>query len=405
MRLRRLGLSVVVHARRAIAHRITRLETVRSLDVLQHAFPELAFGDRQGISSHDGGISLWKGGEEDIPPGYMIDRSVFEVALMRLALDSGVQFTEEPPHNGIPTIVATGRHGGQKRRRIVPWRQVALSCELVPAKRMPSVWLEPLDCGWLWALRGENTLTATLFVDPASVKTSPSDTYYQCLEKSQFGRMVHLSPRNGIVSFEVTPSVAQSSSPLVLGDAALARDPLCAQGLNSAVSDGLAGAIIASALTKDELTPELAQKFLDGRQRRSTARHLRELGAAYASSGRTESYWMARALSAEKTAPPHSAWHPETVLGLSSRWRFGTAPILNEARVVEHEVLLSDDDESEPVAWLAGSPARAFLNPSAPPQTARALVSGWVKRGLLEPAQAPPLVHWLTSREILVPAH
>lgn len=399
--LARLGVSVRVSSR--TPSRYSRIETLHSLEVLQHTVPDIPMN---AFRRHEGGITWWTGSEEATSPGWTVDRAQLNLALHEMALKSGVSIVPNTAQIGVATVKinAAGRHGGLPRQRLTQWRQIGITAPVQALPSLPPVWLESLPNGWLWFVQHGGRSEVTVFTAPDD---SPPVRQKEMLEQSRLaGKFVLTGPS---VCCEVTPSVCSRGvkfGPPILpaGDAAVSRDPLAAQGINAALSDGAAVAVAALECLKGE--QDKCIRFLSQRRELATRRHLREITAAYAKSGRREDWWTVRAGGAEilKNSIPNVSWHPSTILKRSESWCLIDGLALNNGRIIDTPLLMPDRQDLEPIAWLGGHPVNEFLPERGELRPARDIAADWVMRGLISRTDAASTIRWFVENGILAEA-
>jgi flavin-dependent dehydrogenase len=399
-----------------------RIETLHSTEVLEHILPRQAIGEGDGMRPHAGGVSWWTGEPENTSPGWTVDRAVFEPALhdMARAMDvpvihgDGITLTSAGDawtvecggrkFTGRVVISAAGRHAGQ-RTRLTSWRQIALTARCRFLREPVPVWSEPLADGWLWCVHRNESAEVTVFADPGHTHGPPGERMEALLAQSRLHAKIELT--SPVMSSEVTPSAFSdktSAGPPLLpaGDAAVARDPLAAQGLAAAVSDGAAAAAAAAACLSGDR--ENGERFLAQRRAMAARRHVREIAVAYDRASRGEPFWLARSRGAHlpATAVSPDAWHPHALLRRSDAWTISSGLALRDRNIVTEPMLVPRSPGRDPVAWFAGHPAADFLPADGETISAVQLAARWIHRGLLRDTDVPEAVRWFAENEILV---
>lgn len=396
--LARRGVSVKVCSRTPSRH--SRIETLHSLEVLQHTVPNIPM---DAFRRHEGGITWWTGSEEATSPGWTVDRAQLHRALHEVALAAGVSIVPQSAQIGAAAlrINAAGRHGGLPRQHLTQWRQVGITASVRALHPLPPVWSEPLTNGWLWLVQHKSRAELTVFTDPDG---SPPARLAEMLAQSRIAQRVVLT--GPTLCCEVTPSVCSCGAepgPTILpaGDAAVSRDPLAAQGLNAALSDGAAVAVAALECFKGERGK--AEQFLLQRRDLATRRHVREITTAYSRAGRHETWWKVRGEGTKRFRLPVPAetWHPSTILRRSETWNAAKGLTLMREQIVETTLLLPDRQDLDPVVWFGGHPVHEFLPAWGEACSAGAIVVGWVRRGLIKRADAPFAIRWFVENGLL----
>lgn len=398
--LAKRGVSVTVASRPPSRH--SRIETLHSLEVLQHTVPDIS---KDAFRRHEGGITWWTGSEEVTPPGWTVDRSQLHRGLHEMAREAGVSIVNHSIQVAAAvTINAAGRHGGLPRQRLTQWRQIAVTAPVSLLKPLPPVWSETLPDGWLWLVQHSGRAEVTVFTDPGA---SPSLRFTQMLEQSRVAETIALT--GPPTCCEVTPSACSAGEEignpiLPAGDAAVSRDPLAAQGLNSAFSDGAAVAVAALECLRGER--KRAEQFLSQRRHLAARRHLREITTAYSRAGRHEPWWKVRGEGSISSRLPVSAdtWHPSTILRRSENWHAVIGLTLEGERIVEATMLVPDTQDIDPLARFGGHPVENFLSARGEALSAGTIVAGWVKRGLISRDDAPMAIRWFVENQVLVRA-
>lgn len=396
--LAKRGVSVTVASRAPSRH--SRIETLHSLEVLQHTVPDIPM---DAFRRHEGGITWWTGSEEVTPPGWTVNRAQLHRALCEMAKEAGVSIVDHRVQLGAAavTINAAGRHGGLPRQRLTKWRQIAVTAPVSLLKPLPPVWSETLPDGWLWLVQNNGRAEVTGFTNPGA---SPSLRIAQMLEQSRVAETIALT--GPPTCCEVTPSACydcdEIGNPILpAGDAAVSRDPLAAQGLNSAFSDGAAVAVAALECLRGER--QRAEQFLSQRRHLATRRHLREIAIAYSRAGRHEPWWKVRGEGPNSSGRQVLAdsWHPSTILRRSENWHAVVGLMLDGEQIVETMLLVPDRNDLDPLAWFGGHPVDTFLPKRGEALSAGTIVAGWVKRGLVNCADAPMAIRWFVENDLL----
>ncbi len=393
------------------------LETLQNLAVASFAFPGLVVGQAFGISELTGGISWWNGEERELPAGFVVDRALFDRALLALAADRGIETVATPlaPRPDRWMIDASGRRSPWREAQpLVPWRQRALLAVTTQSEMgLPAMWLEALPAGWLWGLRSGagGRYAVSLFVDeePGTGAETIQATWWRLLRTSRAWPWLATLTFSDPMQRDVTPLAARTLGglePLLIGDAALARDPLAAQGLSAGISDGLAAAAVFNTLALDPGGRGRVREFIAERQRHACTEHLRALGRAYRAVPFDTPFWRRRR---ELEAPPETTPPvlPDTPLAdicwtMSTAWRLRQAPVLDGDRIVLAECLCSPSSE-EKFAFFEGRPIRDFFAGLETGARSREILALWTARGLLDEVRGLHVLRWLAARSVLVP--
>ncbi len=431
-RLHALGHRVAVIAPPATrTHR--QLETLPHVEVVSHAFPGLDLTAPTLVATARAGVSWWTGDETATHSVSVIDRGSanetgLDEQLLYHAARAGVCIHaiehgtarmrfDEIWHVSTPSlnlrsrflIDATGRHSSLRQRTpLTTWQQVVITGELQLKPDAPALWTESLPDGWLWAIRDRtNHCLVSLFVDPSSVPMDRGQLWERTLRESRLAAEIASSLRTTLHLQEATPAAADSvfaRNMLHLGDAALARCPLAAQGLSAAISDGQSAAIALHSLMAGTTTAPVVTEFLNSRHQQAVQCHVKFLAESYAATSFDTSYWQSRgaAGSFNTHALPVLTDLDQPVM-LAPQWQLRPHPTLEGDCIRVAPCLCSAE---ETLRWIAGCPAAELLAPlcSSASTTIRALLLNWAACQVAEGQRARQVLDWLSQRRVLVPA-
>lgn len=371
--------------------------------------------------------------------GYLVDRSKLEACLLDAARRAGVRVIAtrvgdvparrdrggwlvrlgKPIFQEIEVdflIVATGRKPllFQRRTRIMPsllalysrWRRP-------PPQARTQIAIEALRDGWVWsATLADGRHTAVAFMAPALCSRSPKlsiESIYlsflseaaslrNCLNGSQIAR-VSACDASAILSNEVI-----GNDWMLVGDSAVALEPISAQGIQVALKLGCQGAVVVHTLISTPSSATMAQTFYRKQCRAIAARHTRTAIEFYARPERfrDEPFWMARA-SCNTNLPPRPALPPcpidtTTPLRLSTDASLRDVPCLIGDRICL-QTALDHPRLDGPISHLGDVAVAPLLRGITPGQTAGELCSSWLRAGLTE--RPLTLLGWFLKNGVL----
>ncbi len=312
-------------------------------------------------------------------------------------------------------VIATGRTRRGSDAGNGP-RTLALYAYWAGASLPDDPSIESMDDGWCWGVPipgiGYNALA---FVDAERVRGGGRDVIEACYarmmaQSSLVAPGARATRTSRVRVADATPVVSATcvdDGYLCVGDAALALDPLSSSGVQKAVQNALAGAIVANTmLRRPDATDDAMACFRD-QVHGAAARHAAWSGAHYAEVAALlpdRPFWSARAgappdLATVRTAEAARApVTPDTPLVLSPLASLRQIPCLEE-EFVTRRAALHHPALDAPVAFIGGRPVAALLDavPDAP--TADGLVRHWG----LGVADGRAIARWFVTLGILVP--
>jgi flavin-dependent dehydrogenase len=398
-----------------------------------------------GLGAPVAGWVHWQGAAEPASgaPGCLVDRARFDAALQRAARAAGARWLS-PVHAHAPRQLGDGRwcvalhegatvvadavlvaSGGGARAaagqpRTVAWCGRWIGVRGTAARTV----VEAVADGWAWAAApGDGSAAAVLFLDAAEAAglngTARLGRYGNGLAHcAAIAALLRgAAPPGAVRVADATPRAAEPvGAPGLLraGEAALALDPLSAQGLVAALRSGVQAAAALHTARRRPDDAALAWRFLRGQQQRERERHARWCAASYRAAGDrfVTAFWSRRSKDA--------ADDPRTVLPAPARpWPALDAPVMLDGRaMLAAQPMLEGDwivsapalehpGLAAPVGFVGGRPVAALLQ-DAPPGTALgellrrwrdvlgaptavALAQDWWRAGALVP-WAPPAV-------------
>jgi hypothetical protein len=192
---------------------------------------------------------------------------------------------------------------------------------------------------------------------------------------------------------------------MLVGDSAVALEPISAQGIQVALKLGCQGAVVVHTLLSDVSSAPVAEMFYRNQCRAIAARHGRATTQFYAGPERFEHepFWIARASHKINPAPLPSPTGPvdaTTLLRLSTNTSLRELPCLVGDRICL-QMALDHPSLDGPVSHLGNVAVAALLNGITEAQTAGELCLSWTRTGLVE--RPLTLIHWFLKNGILTP--
>ena len=373
--------------------------------------------------------------EDPRAEGMLVDRAVFDAALLARATASGVRVLQpaqviEHLHTGQGWLVrvespggpielragfiadATGRAArlGGRRRAMGP-RTIAIHAYWTGTQLPERPRIEAGEREWYWGVPiPDGSYNTLVFVDGERFRAEPggslSDRLRALLERSSLMHEVRGARlRAPARAADATPYVdTECVSPhhIRLGDAALAIDPLSSSGVQKAIQTALSGAIVANTLLRRPEAADAAQRFYRNSLSDAAARHGAWAASHYATvaARRSDPFWSDRAVprgAPEVTA--RGAPIPDDLpVQLSQHSRFEVVPCLG-ASFVELRSALTHPGLDGPVAYLGGHELAPLLRDVRPGMTSRDLARAWA--GSVPLGSGLSIAHWLTRHGVL----
>jgi flavin-dependent dehydrogenase len=374
--------------------------------------------------------------------GLLVDRGRFDALLLDRAKGLGVhvlqpailrerQWDGDEWHLHIQTAAgmmelrtrfladASGRAAAlSARRRHTACRTVALSAYW----RGPHLPTEPrIEAGpdaWYWGVPlPDGSYNTLAFVDFENFRSGPRLTvaarFHELIARSrlmegcQDARLA--SP---VLATDATPYVDETcvtSNSIKVGDAAVALDALSSSGVQKAIQNALAGAVVVNTLLCKPDSGAAATRFFRESVNTASSSHCRWAAEHYlrvAQHG-AGSFWQDRA------AQPASAEHPtelpmtldqnlspDAVIHLSPELEFVDLPCI-EGQFVTIKTALRHPNLEAPMAYLGGWEIAPLLKHLRGGLTPVQVARSWASQVPLQ--SGLPLVSWLVGRGILVP--
>jgi flavin-dependent dehydrogenase len=308
-----------------------------------------------------------------------------------------------------------------RRRRRTGCRTLALYAYW-RGRRIPD---EPrIEAGadaWYWGVPlPDGSYNTLVFVDFDHFRDRP--------RRSVDARFHNLIARSGLMAgcgdakagpvlvSDATPYVDENcvtSCSIKVGDAALAIDPLSSSGVQKALQNALAGAVVVNTLLRKPDASAAAIRFFRESVNTASESHCRWAATNYQEVARRDagSFWRKRAAAAVASLP--SAQTPtslpgrdnsqaivdQSIVNLSPQLEFVDLPCI-EGEFVTVKTALRHPNLDGPVAFLGGWEIAPLLKELDPGLTAAQVARSWSNRIPLQAGLA--LVSWLLGRGILV---
>lgn len=371
------------------------------------------------------------------PGGLLVDRGRFDALLLDRARAFGVRVMQ-------PAVVRARKHRGDGWQldiesmegiRTLDTRFLADAsgrtgimhgCKLRVAPRTFALYgywrggslpreprIEAGDNAWYWGVPlPDDTYNAIVFVDAGDFRrrrANSLDASYRALI-GRSGLMIsrHDAYLAGPVQVaDATPYLNSDSvgpHSIIVGEAALALDPLSSSGVQKAVGTALTGAIVVNTLIRRPEQAEVSLRFYKSNLAESSDRHCRWAATHYAlaASTRAAEFWKTRAAGAAAEAQPaplvdaNRTWSAATPVALSP-----AAAIVDEPCIVDEFVTvqpaLRHPSLERPVVFLGGWKVASLLRPVRAGIALGALMDAWQ----VPVRSKPAIANWLFDRHIL----
>jgi flavin-dependent dehydrogenase len=265
-----------------------------------------------------------------------------------------------------------------------------------------------IDDGWVWGVPLPNGLYNTLaFLDPNAEREPLMTRLRRRVEAGGLfegcGEAELAGPVRAIDATAALAADPVGLDYLLLGDRALALDPLSSSGVQKAIQGALSGAIVANTLIGRPERARAAIGFYVAQLAAASEQHAAWAGGHYAAAGREGPFWRARARAAEAEPEPAALdreFLASAPLALSPQAEWRDTPCLGEA-FVTLEPALTHPHLPRPVAYLGGTPLAPLLQGLQGPRTALDLARGWRPQVPFETGLQ--IAAWLAARAVLAP--
>jgi flavin-dependent dehydrogenase len=371
--------------------------------------------------------------------GLLVDRGEFDRRLLARARDFSVQIHQpaqirEQAWDGAKwrlTIDADGTStyldadfvadaGG--RRSTSPARQTKTGASTLAvygywhgANRPAMPRIEAGRDAWYWGVPlPDGTYNTLVFVDPSWFRSAPGATmperFLRLLDRSSLMEECRdaelIAPVRAI---DATPYLAGdcvTPTRILLGDAALAIDPISSSGVQKAIQSALSGAIVANTLLRRPGLTEAALGFYRAQLTEASERHRRWAAGHYrdVADRCDRAFWRDRsAAPAAAEPPPLPAFDiralATTPVELSPELEFIRTPCL-QGDFVSLASALHHPRLASPLVFLGGRELAPLLQALPAGQTPLQIAQSWSNRMPLESGMA--IAGWLVNHGILV---
>jgi hypothetical protein len=211
-----------------------------------------------------------------------------------------------------------------------------------------------------------------------------------------------------IRAIDATPYLASdciTPDSILLGDTALAIDPISSSGVQKAIQSALSGSIVVNTLLRRPDLKDAALGFYRAhladaseRHRRWTAQHFRDVSEVY-----DRPFWRLRSAPVAAEPPPPPPIDVRTLaatpLELSDQLEFIRTPCLRGDFVSLASALLHPRLE-DPLVFLGGRELAPLLQTLPPGKTPLQIAQSWTNRMPIESGIA--ITGWLINHGILV---
>jgi flavin-dependent dehydrogenase len=371
--------------------------------------------------------------------GLLVDRGEFDLRLLERARAFGVLIHQparvrEQGWDGAKwrlTIDADGTStcldadfvaDASGRRSISPRRQTKTGASTLAVygywrgaslPTMPRI--EAGQDGWYWGVPlPDGTYNTLAFVDPNWFRSAPgstmSDRFLGLIDRSSLMEECReaelIAPVRAI---DATPYLAGdcvAPTRILLGDAALAIDPISSSGVQKAIQSALSGAIVANTLLRRPGLTDAALSFYRAQLTEASERHRRWAAGHYrdVADKCDRPFWRDRSAPPAAIDPPPLPAFDISALAtmpveLSPELEFVRTPCLRGdfvslASALHHPRLAS------PLVFLGGRELAPLLQTLPAGKTPLQIAQSWSNRMPLESGMA--IAGWLVSHGILV---
>lgn len=315
-------------------------------------------------------------------------------------------------------VDATGRAGLRpaRRRRTGP-RTLALHAYWRGSKLPTQPRIEAGKDAWYWGVPlPDGTYNTLVFTEAGQGSAGRfrelldgSGLLQGCGDLQMIGR---------IRGSDATPYLAEecvTPRSIMIGDAALAIDPLSSSGVQKAIQSALSGAIVANTLLREPEAGAAAMRYHRDNLREASERHRVWAAEHYGlvAAQRGGRFWGERAAAAPPTAEPAAReparaeakparLPPSTRLVLSADVQWVDVPCIVGA-FVRMKSVLRHPALDRPVGYLGNRELAPLLRQWRAGMTMREGVFAWA--GQISWGDSVAIAEWLVARRLLVPEH
>ena len=371
--------------------------------------------------------------------GMLVDRGEFDLRLLERARDFGVRVHQparvlEQTWDGAKWRLIIDADGTSKcldadfvadasgRRSIAPGRQTKNGASTLAVygywrganlPTMPRI--EAGQDGWYWGVPlPDGTYNTLVFMDPNWFRSAPGST----ISERFLGLINRSSLMDECRDFElIAPVRAIDATPylssdcvaparILLGDAALAIDPISSSGVQKAIQGALSGAIVANTLLRRPELTDAALSFYRAQLNAASERHRSWAAGHYRDvvDRCDRPFWQRRSAPLAAIDPPSLPSFDVRALAttpveLSPELEFVRTPCLRGdfvglASALHHPRL------ADPLVFLGGRELAPLLQTLPAGKTPLQIAQSWSNRMPLESGMA--IAGWLVNHGILV---
>jgi flavin-dependent dehydrogenase len=274
---------------------------------------------------------------------------------------------------------------------------------------------------WYWGVPlPDGSYNTLVFVDFDHFRSGPRMSvdarFHNFIARSGLMAGCHDAQAGRVLVSDATPYVDENcvtSSSIKVGDAALAIDPLSSSGVQKALQNALAGAVVVNTLLRTPDASAAAIRFFRESVNTASESHCRWAATNYQEVAQRDagSFWQKRAVGAVPSLPPAqssaslSGQHNSqpivnlSPVNLSPQVEFVDLPCI-EGEFVMVKTALRHPSLDGPVAFVSGWEMAPLLKQLGSGLTAAQVARSWSNRIPLQAGLA--LVSWLIARGILV---
>ncbi|MCR9156277.1 MAG: lycopene cyclase family protein [Rhodobacteraceae bacterium] len=161
------------------------------------------------------------------------------------------------------------------------------------------MWLNALPCGWLWASSlAAGQVYGALFQQAAALAGATPQMRLEYARRQLAQTQVFPKPSSVSVGKPIAAGLSAVADPIVssrhilIGDAALARDPIASHGLVHAIRSGVQAAVAVKTILDNDRTSDPAYAFLRHKHAETVAAARQATSRAYSDQSRySGSFW------------------------------------------------------------------------------------------------------------------
>ena len=269
---------------------------------------------------------------------------------------------------------------------------------------------------WYWGVPlPDGSYNTLVFVDFEQFRNGPRVSvdarFHNLMARSGLMAGFHDAQAGPVLVSDATPYVDENcvtSCSIKVGDAAHAIDPLSSSGVQKALQNALAGAVVVNTLLRKPDSSAAAFCFFRESVKTASESHCRWAAWNYREVARRDggSFWQKRAAGTVSSSPPAQSptslpgqHNSQAIVNVSSHLEFVDLPCI-EGEFVTVKTALRHPSLDGPVAFLGGWEMAPLLREVDRGVTAVQLARSWSNRIPLEAGLT--LVSWLIDRNILV---